>query len=369
MSENATILIVDDNPTNLSVLFEYLSGLGFRVLSAESGESALRRVQYATPDLILLDIMMPGLDGYETCEQLKKIDSLAHVPIIFMTALHDAQSKVKAFNSGGVDYVTKPFQQEEVLARIRTHIRLRELQRSLEARIIERDGMIEDLNAYATIVADHLRGPLNTIVGISDALISSEEIVAPEDHLEMIRHVHHSGVDLSNIVEELLVLSSIRSEEIELEPILMIEIIERARRRLTKFEEKIGLEIEIPEPLFDALGVPNWIEEVWVSLLLNGIKQGGRPPRLMITAEELANGYVRYSVWDNGEGFENPSPQSFFNESAGSEGGLGLCIARKIIEKLGGDIGMESKKGEGSRFYFTLRIHHVPELQPARQEA
>ncbi len=363
MSERATILIVDDNPTNLSVLFEYLSSLGFRVLSAESGESALRRVQHATPDLILLDIMMPGLDGYDTCKRLKQIDSIAEIPVIFMTALHDAQSKVKAFNSGGVDYVTKPFQQEEVLARIRTHIKIRELQNDLRQRIVERDEMIQDLNAYAGMVAHDLRSPLNTIVGVSEALISSEQIVAPEDHLDMIRFMYRSGLKLSNIVEELLVISSVRSDEIVHEPILMIELIEKTRQRLVELERREGIEIEIPEALIDAMGVPSWIEEVWMTLILNAIQLAGTPPRLTITSEETVDDQVSYSVQDNGKGFDNIEAQDFFapHPGKGVNAGLGLSITRRIIEKLGGEVGVRSEKGVGNTFFFTLPKLRVQE--------
>ena len=360
MSERSTILIVDDNPTNLSVLFEYLTAVGFRVLSAESGESALTRVQHAIPDLILLDIMMPGLDGYKTCERLKQIKEVEHVPVIFMTALHDAQSKVRAFNSGGVDYVTKPFQQEEVLARIRTHLRLRDLQRSLQKQLHEREEMIQDLNAYASMVAHELRSPLNTIVGVAEALASSEKLVAPEDHLQMIRFMHQSGIKLSTIVEELLILASVRDAEVELEPILMVEVIENVRSRIAELEQRSDVEIDIPEPLIDAMGQPLWLEEVWLNLILNAIQIGGTPPRIVIAADEPKPGTVRYRIWDNGEGLENPSVDSVFGrKSGGGTGevaglGLGLSIARRIVEKMGGEVAVESKVGEGTCLSFTL---------------
>ncbi len=128
-----TILIVDDTPANVSVLYEHLSGHGFKVLVSESGESALPQIRYAQPDLVLLDVMMPGIDGFEVCRRLKHHPETRTIPVIFMTALDDAEHKVRGFTAGAVDYITKPFQHEEVLARVTTHLALRGLQADLEA--------------------------------------------------------------------------------------------------------------------------------------------------------------------------------------------------------------------------------------------
>ncbi len=127
-----TILIVDDNPTNLGVFVDYLEEHGFTTLVARNGESGLRRARYVQPDIILLDVMMPDIDGFETCRRLKANEITQDIPVIFMTALADAEDKVKGFEVGAVDYVTKPLEQKEVLARVTTHLRLRDLTRSLK---------------------------------------------------------------------------------------------------------------------------------------------------------------------------------------------------------------------------------------------
>ncbi len=126
-----TILIVDDNPTNLGVIFNVLDEAGLEVLVAQDGESALQKIEYITPDLILLDIMMPGIDGFETCLRLKSNPLTSEIPIIFMTALGNIEQKVKGLSLGAVDYITKPFQKEEVLARIKVHLDLRNLAKDL----------------------------------------------------------------------------------------------------------------------------------------------------------------------------------------------------------------------------------------------
>ena len=134
-SERNVILIVDDTPANLEVLFNFLADYGFKILVAEDGESAIEKAEYASPELILLDILMPGIDGFETCRRLKVNESTRDIPVIFMTALSETVDKVKGLQVGAVDYITKPLQHEEVLARVQTHLRLRNLTRQLQAQI------------------------------------------------------------------------------------------------------------------------------------------------------------------------------------------------------------------------------------------
>ncbi|NEU79496.1 response regulator [Nostoc sp. UIC 10630] len=132
------ILLVDDNPNNLKVLSEAIQGCGWKTLMATDGESAIEQTEYSAPDLILLDVMMPGIDGFETCRRLKANSITQNIPIIFMTALADATDKVKGLEIGAVDYITKPFQQEEVIARLKLHLKISYLTRTLEQRVQER---------------------------------------------------------------------------------------------------------------------------------------------------------------------------------------------------------------------------------------
>ena len=131
-SNKGTILIVDDSPTNLEVLFDFLTDAGFKVLMARDGESAIEKVNYDCPDVILLDIIMPGIDGFETCRRLKANESTQAIPVIFMTALSQTSVVVKGFQLGAVDYIIKPTQQEIVLARVTTHLTIQKLQHSLQ---------------------------------------------------------------------------------------------------------------------------------------------------------------------------------------------------------------------------------------------
>ncbi len=132
MSDSATILVVDDTPANIGVLLEALEIAGYHVLVAESGQSALDQLEHATPELTLLDVMMPDLDGFETCARIRADSRYRTIPVIFMTALDEPKQKVRAFEVGAMDYIVKPFFEPEVLARVRTHLELRQLRRNLE---------------------------------------------------------------------------------------------------------------------------------------------------------------------------------------------------------------------------------------------
>jgi len=155
-SPKSSIFLVDDTPTNLEILVQVFDKQGYEVFVATDGESALEQISATRPDLILLDVMMPGLDGFETCQRLKANPATADIPVIFMTALTETLDKVKGFQVGAVDYVTKPIQHEEVLARVTTHLKLRSLQQYLEQRVTERTAELQK----ALDEVEHLKGQL-----------------------------------------------------------------------------------------------------------------------------------------------------------------------------------------------------------------
>lgn len=192
MTNQSLILIVDDNTTNARILFEVLEAAGFKTLIANSGEAALDKLAVVTPDLILLDVTLPGIDGFETCDRIQANPAIATIPIIFTTALADVEHKVKGLRLGAVDYITKPFQQAEVLARVQIHLRLRqqtqqlqELNEVLEQRVADRTEQLsrsltdlqtaqlrlvqqEKMSTLGQLVAGighEINNPLNAIVG------------------------------------------------------------------------------------------------------------------------------------------------------------------------------------------------------------
>ena len=153
MEKKSSVLIVDDAPDNLEVLVDVLGGVGFEVIVANSGEQALERLNYSIPDLILLDVLMPGIDGFETCRLLKSNPQAQQIPVIFMTALTDTTDKVRSFQLGAVDYVTKPFEADEVVARVQTHVMIRKLQTEVQeanARLVQANDDLEQRVAART---------------------------------------------------------------------------------------------------------------------------------------------------------------------------------------------------------------------------
>nr|MDZ8111809.1 response regulator [Nostoc sp. DedVER01b] len=142
LPEDSLILVVDDTTTNLEIVFNILTNVGFKVATENDGNRALKQAEEQLPDLILLDVMMPGIDGFETCKMLKENSATCDIPVIFMTANSDTDSKVKGLNIGAVDYITKPFHEEELLARIKTHLQLRNLTKTLEKRVVERTAAL-----------------------------------------------------------------------------------------------------------------------------------------------------------------------------------------------------------------------------------
>jgi len=153
LEEKGTILVIDDNPTNLQVLYKALSDRGYDVLVEMDGKSGIELVKNSPPDLILLDVMMPGIDGFETCRRFQADPLTQEIPIIFMTALADTVDKVKGLSLGAVDYISKPFQQEEVLARIKVHLKLRRLTLQLAEQNQQLEERVEKRTAklYETI--------------------------------------------------------------------------------------------------------------------------------------------------------------------------------------------------------------------------
>ncbi|MCP4370597.1 MAG: response regulator, partial [Deltaproteobacteria bacterium] len=158
--ENHVILIVAQSAANKGVMFDYLHGFGFKVLIADDGESALAMAEMSRPDIILLDVILPGIDGFETCRRLKANKFTQNIPVIFITAMDGVVDKIRGFSLGAVDYITKPIQSEEVLARLRTHLTMQDLQLSLEEKnlrlqeeIIQREKLIAELDAFAHTVA------------------------------------------------------------------------------------------------------------------------------------------------------------------------------------------------------------------------
>lgn len=376
------VMIVDDTLANLRFLAEVLSRRGYIARAIPNGRQALTSAQTAPPDLILLDIMMPGMNGYEVCERLKADVRTRDIPVIFLSALYQTADKVKAFEVGGVDFITKPFQIEEVFARINTHLTLRNLQRRLkennrlllrevaERKRIEKvlrqqtqelEIRNEELDAFAHTVAHDLKEPLAVLMGYSEVL-KAAYIKASKVELDTcVQGIARSALKMGSIISELLLLASVRQmDEIEVTPLEMGSFIDEIKVRLGDMIASRNAELIVPATWPIATGYGPWVEEVWVNYVSNAIKYGGRPPRIELGATRLDGDMVRFWVRDNGPGLTEEerarlfTPFTRLNQVRAKGHGLGLSIVRRIVERLGGEVGVESEPGRGSVFYFTL---------------
>ncbi len=391
-ASRANILVVDDMRANLRFLAEILTQQGYAVRPALNGQMALASAWAKPPDLILLDIMMPHMDGYEVCERLKADARTGDIPVIFLSALNEVVDKVRAFEIAGVDYITKPFQVEEVLARVETHLTLCRLRRQLQEKnealtreVAERkraqaslqqyaeelETSNAELDAFAQTVAHDLKAPLTAMLGFSRLLRQRYDRFSPEQVCERLDMITQTGVKLNNIVDELLLLASVRKmEEVELHTLDMASIVAESHGRLRNMIAICEAEIVVPETWPSSVGYAPWVEEVWVNYISNAVKYGGEPENGVPPRVELGYDWapearhvevpVRFWCRDNGMGLTQAQQARLFaqftrlHEIRAEGHGLGLSIVQRIVERLGGQVGVESVVGQGSTFWFTL---------------
>lgn len=226
--KKGNILIVDDTPENLQVLSATLYERGYKVRGVINGKMAIRAARHAPPDLILLDVRMPGMNGYEVCEQLKADAEISHIPVIFISALDEVIDKVKAFEVGGVDYVTKPFNIDEVLARVEHQLTIRQLQKQLieqnkllQQEVLERQKAeekaataLQNKGEFVANMSHELRSPLNVIMEFTEIMLQDSRLNA--EQLENIRIIHLNGECLQKLIADVVELSQMKSGVIKL---------------------------------------------------------------------------------------------------------------------------------------------------------
>jgi two-component system sensor histidine kinase/response regulator len=368
------ILLVDDQPANLEVLSNLLSGSGYRVRAVTSGPRAIEAAQLLPPDCILLDIAMPEMDGFETCRNLRARESLEAVPIIFITAFDDGEHKLAAFEAGGRDYVTKPFQAEEVLARVDAQVRLCRMERDLRqqnARLLQANAQLEQVNTMrarlSAMLIHDLKSPL-TVIGaaISPDMVQDEELL---------QSARVSFDKMLRLVQELLEL--FRSEqlgsELQKAPIDLLGLAESAVGNLKHVARRRGVTLslhslrDVPALAADA----EKLDRVLSNLLENAIKYTGEGGTVTVSigveegvGVEAGTSYALMSVSDDGPGIAredlpfifDPYRQRAAQRSEPGSVGLGLSIVRRLVAAHGGRVNVLSRVGVGSEFRVLLPL-------------
>jgi two-component system sensor histidine kinase/response regulator len=376
-----TILIVDDTPVNVAVLAEHLVGHGFSVMVAQDGEEGFDRAQFAHPDLILLDVMMPGMGGFETCRLLKSLDSTKDIPVIFMTALSDIGDKITAYKMGGVDYVTKPFHTEEVLARINTHLSLQTMRRQLVAQNLRLQKEITvrqqaeavlalrsqelarsnaELEQMAYVASHDLQEPLRMVASYVQLLEQRYGDRLDADAHEFIGFAVDGAKRMQALIDDLLAYSRLGTKAKPLQPTDCNAVMKTTLQSLRMAAEECGAQIEcghMPTVPGDAVQ----LTQLFQNLIANAIKfHGDQSPRIEVRAEP-EDGFWRFEVRDNGIGIAPEYFERIFvmfqrlhNRSKYPGTGIGLAICKKIVERHGGRIWVESVPGQGTVFKFKL---------------
>lgn len=351
------ILVVDDTPTNLKVIASLLNKAGYQVLVAESGASALDLVKLSKPNLILLDIMMPDMDGYQTCEQLKMAEDTRGIPVLFMTAKSEVSDKVKAFQAGAVDYITKPYQLEEVLARISAHLTIARQKVALEK-------MLAEKNRFMNIAAHDLRNPLTVIQGWADIGEFAETV---EDTRNIFANIRSAVHQTSAIINDFLALQVVRNKSMDsVKPFTVIDVIKKvidqesfaaSAKQITIIFSNSNCSDALP-----AFGNMAHTHQILSNYLSNAIKYSPNNTDISITAE-IMDHHWHISIKDQGPGIAPVERNKLFvefarisNKPTGGETstGLGLSIVKNLAEAQGGKAGANFPEQGGSIFWVDI---------------
>jgi DNA-binding response OmpR family regulator len=355
----ATLLIVDDNPQNLRLVSDFLSEQGFDLMLARSGAQALNRVARATPELVLLDLRMPDMDGFEVCRRLKADPAAAGIPIIFMTAVDDTAHKVEGFALGAVDYITKPIQREELLARIRHHLQLHRLQRELVAKSQDLASKNAELEAYGRTIAHSLKTPLAAAIRFLEILAQYKSDNLSAEQSRILQQALSALTTTGQAVDALLLLSTVARQDAQLQPLDMGRLVQQALNQLADLQTRTHAEVRLPESWPQALGYAPWVGEVWLNLLSNALKYSGSPPRIVLGGQ-LEGRCARFWVRDNGTPLSADAARRVFipftrlQQERAAGHGLGLATVQRIVAKLGGEVDVRPGSKQGNEFSFTL---------------
>ncbi|AUC59756.1 two component signal transduction system hybrid histdine kinase / response regulator [Cyanobacterium sp. HL-69] len=360
-SKKGDILIVDDVPENLQLLFTMLTDHDYDVRRVLSGRQALQVVDIEAPDLILLDIKMPKLDGYEVCKILKSQEKSKHIPVIFLSALNDTFDKVHAFNVGGVDYITKPFQIEEVVIRVENQLRLLNMQREIERKNKELMLLNQDLEAFSHRVSHDLKNKIHVINGFSQLIAQEFAHKFDPDVKEYFQYIQDEGKRMAEVIRDLLRLSQVQNIDIEYSNFNISEVVSEISDKFKVKNCDRTVDFIITPNLY-CRGDLNLMRIVLENLLENAYKYTAKVKKSRIEFGIIKKGIKNiYFIKDNGAGFDPQTAEKLFTpfhrlhtEKEFRGTGVGLSTVKRIIQRHNGEIWYDAQVNQGATFYFYL---------------
>jgi two-component system, sensor histidine kinase and response regulator len=371
------LLVVDDNPLNVEPLCDLLEAMGYRVEKALDGATALRLVEECSPDLILLDIMMPGMNGFEVCRRLKAEPRYARIPVVFVTALSDTDEKVKAIEAGGDDFLTKPFNRPILLARIRSLLRLKDASDEIESSYRKLQALERMKDDLMKMIVHDLKSPLSGVLATLEVVLDGDAGELNADQRQLLFDAQGHGNTMLQLIDDLLELARLEESSlvVERERVEVDRLIRSVAEEWKVRLERGGATLHVDDGAGLVIHADAYLlRRVFGNLVGNALRHAGPAVRIEISARPEPQGQaVLFSVADNGVGIPPEYHELIFRkfgslqraDAAGSvSSGIGLTFCKLAVEAHGGRIWVESEAGKGSAFRFRIPVGSLGSAAP-----
>jgi len=381
----ATILVVDDDERNVRLVDSMLKPNGFAILHAYDGQEALRHVENGTPDLVVLDVMMPDLSGFELCAMLRARHATRLLPILMVTALHALEDKVKGLELGADDFLTKPINRAELLAKVKSLLRVKSLQDEVEAKRGELEAKNRELltiqrfkESMTQMVVHDLKNPLAGLMGNIQLMQMQRAQMPPGRQEELLQRSLDSGRQMARMIQNILEVAKLEEQKMPLrrEAVALAEVATEQAAELMSLSARDGirLECDLPADLPEIDADRELVSRIVANLLSNAFKHTPSGGRIVVSARAVGD-EVAVSVRDDGEGIPSDLLPYIFEKFVAGESedrrrqsydsGLGLTFCRLAVECHGGRIAVESRTGEGTTVTFHLPRHAASSARAA----
>jgi two-component system, sensor histidine kinase and response regulator len=370
ITKSHKILIVDDHKDNLFILSRVLSDTSYEKLYAEDGVKALEIAQKELPDLILLDIMLPQLDGYQVCQRLKDNPETRDIPVIFITVKVQEEDILKGFDIGGVDYITKPFKYEELIRRVDTHLQLKDSKELIEEQNAALQEFIFNRNSLMASAVSILKNPIHIISGYAKIISKNAATIKPKDIRSMMEEIQVSGDLMTNFIEKASIMNDIENGELHYikSEFVIDELIGEIINNYSEMIErkKIQLQVISEKSNFIIYSDYEKMKIILDNLVSNALIFVPHEALVEITTfimKKNQREYLCITVSDNGPGFTKEDKEHIFKKytklsnppiSHEESGCLGLAITRDLSYMIDGKLSIESARGKGSAFTLTI---------------